>query len=197
MTAVSRFTEYQAELVRQKKEQFRHIAVFPCKLRILPEHVYTRRDPIVVGVRVEAGGAKTGKPICVPTKEFIFLGILTGIQHNNKDVDTAEKGDEVRSARVYQEISMRNILTICFQVCIKIEAPGGDAPKMFGRHFDDKDLLMSRVSDLLVRVGSCTNNFCLQISRESIDACKDYFRDELTKSDWGLMVELKKIFEIL
>ena len=68
---------------------------------------------------------------------------------------------------------------------------------MFGRHFDDKDLLMSRVSDLLVGVASCTNNFCLQISRESIDACKDYFRDELTKSDWGLMVELKKIFEIL
>ena len=51
------------------------------------------------------------------------------------------------------KLSMRNILTIktnCFQVCIKIEAPGGDAPKMFGRHFDDKDLLMSRVSDLFV-----------------------------------------------
>ena len=46
-------------------------------------------------------------------------------------------------------------------------------------------------------MASCTNKFCLQISRESIDACKDYFRDELTKSDWGLMVELKKIFEIL
>jgi len=153
-----RFTEYQAELVRQKKEQFRNIAVFPCKMRILPEHIYTRRDPIVVGVRVEAGVVKTGTPICVPSKEFIFLGILTGIQHNNKEVDTAKKGDEV---------------------CIKIEAPGGDAPKMFGRHFDDKDLLISR------------------ISRESIDACKDYFRDELTKSDWSLMVELKKIFEIL
>jgi len=66
-----------------------------------------------------------------------------------------------------------------FKVCIKIEAPGGDAPKMIGRHFDEKDLLMSR------------------ISRESIDACKDYFRDELTKQDWSLMVELKKIFEIL
>ena len=37
----------------------------------------------------------------------------------------------------------------------------------------------------------------VQISRESIDACKDYFRDELTKTDWVLMVELKKLFEIL
>lgn len=37
----------------------------------------------------------------------------------------------------------------------------------------------------------------LQISRQSIDACKDYFRDDLLKSDWTLMVELKKTFEIL
>jgi len=50
---------------------------------------------------------------------------------------------------------------------------------MFGRHFDDTDLLISK------------------ISRESIDACKNYFRDDLTKTDWMLMVELKKLFEIL
>lgn len=36
-----------------------------------------------------------------------------------------------------------------------------------------------------------------QISRQSIDACKDYFRDDLMKSDWALMVELKKQFQIL
>lgn len=37
----------------------------------------------------------------------------------------------------------------------------------------------------------------LQISRQSIDACKDYFRDDLLKTDWQLMVELKKLFQIL
>ena len=78
-----------------------------------------------MGVKVEAGVCRTGTPICVPSKEFIFLGICTGIQHNQKEIDSAKKGEEV---------------------CIKIEAPGGDAPKMFGRHFDEKDLLMSRVS---------------------------------------------------
>lgn len=36
-----------------------------------------------------------------------------------------------------------------------------------------------------------------QISRQSIDACKDYFRDDLLKADWALMVELKKQFQIL
>ena len=131
-TLLVRFTEYQAELIRQKKEQFRSIAVFPCKLRILPEHIFTRRDPITVGVKVEAGVCRTGTPICVPTKEFIFLGILTGIQHNQKEIDSAKKGEEV---------------------CIKIEAPGGDAPKMFGRHFDEKDVLMSRVSSWSAIVG--------------------------------------------
>ena len=31
------------------------------------------------------------------------------------------------------------------EVCIKIESVGGDAPKMFGRHFDETDILMSKV----------------------------------------------------
>ena len=31
------------------------------------------------------------------------------------------------------------------KVCIKIESPGGDAPKMFGRHFDEKDMVISKV----------------------------------------------------
>ena len=140
-----RFTEYQAELVRQKKEQFRSIAVFPCKLRILPEHIFTRRDPITVGVKVEAGVCRTGTPICVPSKEFIFLGVLTGIQHNQKEIDCAKKGEEV---------------------CIKIEAPGGDAPKMFGRHFDEKDLLMSRVSCLIIDRGTSINLFLSDQQRE-------------------------------
>ena len=37
----------------------------------------------------------------------------------------------------------------------------------------------------------------VQISRESIDACKNYFRDDLQKTDWQLMIELKKMFQIL
>lgn len=47
---------------------FRHIAVFPCKLRILPQFIFNSRDPIVMGVTVEAGLLKTGTPLCVPSK---------------------------------------------------------------------------------------------------------------------------------
>ena len=44
---------------------------------------------------------------------------------------------------------MMSLFTYVLQVCIKIESPGGDAPKMFGRHFDDKDMVISKVSSTL------------------------------------------------
>lgn len=153
-----KFTAYREELKQKKREEFKHIAVFPCKLKILPQFVFNSRDPIVAGVMIEAGIVREGTPICVPSKEFVDLGIVTSIESNHKTVDSARKGMEV---------------------CIKIEPVPGESPKMFGRHFDETDFLVSK------------------ISRQSIDACKDYFRDDLQKTDWQLMVELKKLFQIL
>ncbi|XP_066257303.1 eukaryotic translation initiation factor 5B [Euwallacea similis] len=153
-----KFMAYREELKQKKREEYKHIAVFPCRLRVLPNCVFNSRDPIVCGVMVEAGIVKEGTPLCVPTKEFVDIGIVTSIEDNHKPLMTARKGMEV---------------------CIKIEPIPGESPKMFGRHFDEKDFLTSK------------------ISRQSIDACKDYFRDDLLKSDWQLMVELKKLFEIL
>lgn len=65
------------------------------------------------------------------------------------------------------------------EVCIKIENTTGAAPKLLGRHFLVSDQLVSK------------------ISRESIDAVKNYFREEMSKSDWQLIIELKKKFHIL
>ncbi|KAH8379834.1 hypothetical protein KR009_007488 [Drosophila setifemur] len=153
-----KFTSYREELRQKKREEFRSIAVFPCKLRILPQFVFNSRDPIVMGVMVENGIVKVGTPICVPSKEFVDIGIVTSIESNHKNIDSARKGQEI---------------------CIKIDPIPGESPKMFGRHFEAEDMLVSK------------------ISRQSIDACKDYFRDDLIKADWALMVELKKLFEIL
>lgn len=153
-----KFTAYQDDLKKKNRDQFKSIAVFPCKLKVLPQFIFNSRDPIVMGVMVESGILKEGTPICVPSKEFVDLGIVTSIENNHKTVETARKGQEI---------------------CIKIEPIPGEAPKMYGRHFDEKDLLVSK------------------ISRQSIDACKDHFRDDLLKTDWQLMVELKKLFEIL
>ncbi|KAE8625574.1 hypothetical protein XENTR_v10006323 [Xenopus tropicalis] len=152
------FTKYRQDYKKQKQEEFKHIAVFPCKIRILPQFIFNSRDPIVMGVVVEAGQVKQGTPICVPSKNFVDIGIVTSIEINHKSVDMAKKGQEV---------------------CIKIEPIPGESPKMFGRHFEATDFLISK------------------ITRQSIDALKNWFRDEMQKSDWQLIVELKKVFEII
>ncbi|KAK2725140.1 hypothetical protein QYM36_001552 [Artemia franciscana] len=40
---------------KKKREEFKNIAVFPCMLSILPQHIYRKSNPIIVGVRVDAG----------------------------------------------------------------------------------------------------------------------------------------------
>lgn len=154
------FIKYRDELKQKKRDEFKNIAVFPCKLRILPQHIFNTRDPIVIGVVVENGILKEGTPLCVPSKDFLYIGIVTNIEINHKPIETARKG---------------------MTVCIKIlpPPPADDTPKLYGRHFDFNDQLVSK------------------ISRESIDACKEYFRNDLEKPDWQLMVELKKLFQIL
>ena len=56
--------------------------------------------------------------------QFVDIGVVTGIEANHKPLPEARKGMEV---------------------CIKIESPPGEAPKMYGRHFDHTDLLVSKV----------------------------------------------------
>ena len=49
---------------------------------------------------------------------------------------------------------------------------------MYGRQLEDKDVLYSL------------------ISRESIDTLKEFYRDEVTKDEWQLLVKLKPMFDI-
>ncbi|XP_058474603.1 eukaryotic translation initiation factor 5B [Solea solea] len=152
------FTKYREDYKKSKQDEFKNIAVFPVKLRVLPQFIFNSRDPIVMGVCVDAGVLKQGTPLCVPSKGFVDIGVVTSIEMNHKSVDSAKKGQEI---------------------CIKIEPIPGESPKMFGRHFEATDIMVSK------------------ITRASIDALKNWFRDEMQKSDWQLIVELKKTFEII
>jgi translation initiation factor 5B len=58
---------------------------------------------------------------------------------------------------------------------IKIE--GANQP-LYGRHLDEKDILYSH------------------ISRVTLDTLKKFYRDEVSKEDWHLLVNLKKVFNI-
>ncbi|KAI6239049.1 Eukaryotic translation initiation factor 5B [Aphelenchoides fujianensis] len=153
------FLKYREELKQKRRKENEHLAIFPCRLRVLPQHIFNARNPIVLGVSVEAGKLKKGTPIVAKTPDdVVFLGTVTSIEHDHNLQDMARAGDEVS---------------------IKIENTTGEAPKLYGRHFTHTDPLVSR------------------ISRQSIDACKNFFRDDLSKDDWSLVIQLKKMLKIM
>lgn len=59
------------------------------------------------------------------------VGIVTSVEVNHKAVENARKGMEV---------------------CVKIEPVPGEAPKMFGRHFDETDMLVSKVCTSVIQI---------------------------------------------
>lgn len=151
------FTKHLIDQKKRKQEELKHVAIFPASLSILPNCVFAKRDPIIIGVKVTEGQLKIGSPICVPAKENLCIGTLSSIEVNSSPVESAKKGEEV---------------------CIKIENTTG-APRLIGRHFEATDELVTK------------------ISREGIDALKEWFRDDMTKEDWNLCVKLKRTFQIL
>ncbi|KAI3807490.1 hypothetical protein L1987_23420 [Smallanthus sonchifolius] len=152
------FKAYIDNLKEEKKKEAAEDAVFPCVLQIMPDCVFNKKDPIILGVDVIEGILKIGTPICIPQRDFIDIGRISSIENNHKPVDYAKKGQKV---------------------AIKITGSNAEEQqKMFGRHFEMEDELVSR------------------ISRNSIDVLKANYRDELTNEEWKLVVKLKHLFKI-
>nr|XP_016462320.1 PREDICTED: eukaryotic translation initiation factor 5B-like [Nicotiana tabacum]XP_016462321.1 PREDICTED: eukaryotic translation initiation factor 5B-like [Nicotiana tabacum] len=152
------FKAYIDNIKEEKKKEVAEEAVFPCLLKIVPNHVFNKKDPIVLGADVIEGIVKVGTPICIPQREFIDIGRIASIENNHKPVDYAKKGQ---------------------QVAIKIVGTNPEEQqKMFGRHFDIEDELVSK------------------ISRRSIDILKANFRNDLSVEDWRLVKSLKTRFKI-
>lgn len=69
--------------------------MFPSIIRILPQHVFNQKDPIIVGVEIVEGILKIGTPLCVPSIGGLFIGKVTSIEANGKEQETARKGASV------------------------------------------------------------------------------------------------------
>ncbi|KAL3670055.1 hypothetical protein V7S43_005425 [Phytophthora oleae] len=149
------FTAYMDNFRMARREEFEEVAVFPCVLKILPNCVFNKKDPIILGVDVEEGILKIGTPLVVPSAGGFLVGKVGSIEREHKEVDRAKKGASV-AVRIDNESSV-----------------------MYGRHFDHKNKLVSR------------------LTRQSIDALKENFREDLQKEDWQLVIKLKKVFDII
>ncbi|KAJ3392874.1 hypothetical protein HDU84_003358 [Entophlyctis sp. JEL0112] len=154
------FTAHMKAIDEQKRKDAAPNAVFPCILRIIPGMVFNKRSPIIMGVDVVEGVLKIGTPICVvdENRNVTSLGKCTSIEVNRRPLQECKKAGP--------------------SVSIKLEVPGYDTPKMFGRHFTEENELYSH------------------ISRASIDILKSTFRNDLSMEDWKTVKKIKGILNI-
>ncbi|KAL8716538.1 MAG: hypothetical protein Q9225_006143 [Loekoesia sp. 1 TL-2023] len=122
------FTKHMAQLVEQRKEDSKLLAVFPCVLT--PVAVFNKKDPIVVGVDVTEGNLRLLTPIAAVrtnpvtnVKEIVSLGRVQSIERDHKQIPICKKGQP--------------------SVAVKIEGPN---QPMYGRHLEEKDTLYSMIS---------------------------------------------------
>lgn len=126
------FTAYLKQVKEEEQEAAKLVAVFPCVLRILPDCVYNKKDPILVGVEVVEGIAKVGTPLCIPSQGKIDLGRIAGLEKDHKSVQKAMPGD---------------------RVAMKIESTKPEeAARLYGRHFDYHDALVSKITRKSINV---------------------------------------------
>eukprot|EP00884_Botryococcus_braunii_P012838 jgi/Botrbrau1/21555/Bobra.174_2s0055.2 len=152
------FSAYIKSVKDEEQEAAKAEVAFPCELTIMPNCIFNTKDPIILGVEVKEGIARVGTPICVPSQGGLDLGKIASLELNHKPVEKAVKGD---------------------MVAMKIEATKPEeSSRLYGRHFDFKDMLVSRMT------------------RKSIDLLKLHFKDELSRDDWKLVVKLKRVFNI-
>lgn len=160
-----KFMAYNAEIMENKKREAAPTAVWPCRLRTIA--AFAKRDPIILGCDIVDGSLRIGTPLCVvktdpatKKREVISIGRVTSLEINHKARDVVLKKD------------------VGGGVAVRIEPGLNEAPKMFGRHFDEKDEIYSL------------------ISRGSIDALKDHFWDGVSIEEKRLIKNLKSLLDI-
>lgn len=115
----------------------RHPGMMPsCELSIFEEYIFMKKNPILIGIKVLKNKLRKGV-VLEATKDdkIVVLGPVISIQKNRKDVEDAEKNDEV---------------------CIKI-----DTKVAYGEDFDHTYLLRTSYNDedrdLIKKYGSILN----------------------------------------
>ncbi|KAG0321902.1 hypothetical protein BGZ99_003627, partial [Dissophora globulifera] len=129
------FTAYHNQLTEERRKDQAPSAVFPCILKMVTGAIFNKKDPIIIGVDVVEGVMKQGTPLCVinvdpetKAKEIVYLGKITSMEMNHKQVETVKKGGSGGG------------------VAIKIECAVYENAKTFGRHFNEQSEFYSMIS---------------------------------------------------
>ena len=89
-----KFIKYKEQLIKIKKDEVRPNTVFPCILKILPNCIYNKKNPLIFGVDILEGNLHLGTPLIIPSTKT-FIGKVTSIQNDHKDITIGKKGTSV------------------------------------------------------------------------------------------------------
>ena len=118
------FTRFMDTFNEQRRAEASAVAVFPSIIKILPQHIFNQKDPIIVGAEVVEGILKVGTPLCVPALGGLFVGKVESIESNGREQETARKG-----------------------VSVAIKIVNESNPTItYGRQFDASHMLYSQLS---------------------------------------------------
>jgi translation initiation factor 5B len=119
------FTEHMANHKKARQEEVKDDVVFPCILKVLQEHVFNKKDPIILGVDVSEGVLRVGCPLAVRSGDaWLDIGRVVSMEVNTKPAVIARAGESV---------------------CVKIQS-SKTAHVTYGRHFTWTDSLVSKMS---------------------------------------------------
>ena len=90
------YTEWKTELEKKQRENALNKVPRPAKIRLMPEHVFNKSKPAVVGVKIEQGVLTDDTPFMTPQGEEI--GKIKSVQNDGEKVEKALKGEEVAAS---------------------------------------------------------------------------------------------------
>jgi translation initiation factor 5B len=73
------FSTFMNGITEARRTEAEQVAVFPAVLKIYQQHIFNKKDPIVIGVEVLEGVLKLNTPLCVPSIG-LDVGRVTGIE---------------------------------------------------------------------------------------------------------------------
>jgi translation initiation factor 5B len=99
-TVIYRLIEDYQKWAEHKKKAIElsklDLLVRPCKIELLRGYVFRQSNPAVCGVHVLAGTLKTGTPLM--NAEGREITVVKGLQHEQENVEKAEKGKQVSAS---------------------------------------------------------------------------------------------------
>jgi translation initiation factor 5B len=118
---VEEFSEWRRREKRREMQTQLEQLILPGKIRVLPNYIFRRSKPAIVGVRVEAGGIKPGFPLINLNGERV--GVIQQIQKEGKPLPKAEAGEEV-AISIPEAVVGRSLKE---DEVLLVDVPAGDA----------------------------------------------------------------------